>query len=237
MSSILLVLLVFVISIIPIIIAVYFFETQKGFQGFSLVVLPLSFAGGLVSVALAGGVQLLLQIPLAAQAVAGAPALAIINTIKLQTLYRIFIEIALTEEGAKLLIASILARLLRRLILKAPLARTSGANNFRTFALFSGFMFSAMETVFFSLGNVQTGLLRAISASPLHGACSLRAANAVVSLRRKRTGRAIFDFLTAILLHGLYNLLNERGGISAILAVGLALSALISGIQSFESEE
>jgi hypothetical protein len=100
----------------------------------------------------------------------------------------------------------------------------------------SGFSFAAIETIFFTMTNIDSGLIRVISAVPLHGACGIRAGRAILDGKRS-VGLSALSILFSVALHGIYNSLMQRGGFFIYLGVALAVTALISGAQSISFEE
>lgn len=134
---------------------------------------------------------------------------------------RHILRTAVTEEAARLAVFAVLFAVLR---LKPDDGRIQAGG------LLAGLAFAAVETAVHAATNAGVVLIRAISAAPLHGACGIRCAQAA----RGCEGRAVAvcRFITAVLVHGCYNLLLSRGGILPAIAVFLAISSLFSAIRS-----
>ena len=136
-----------------------------------------------------------------------------------------FIRIALTEEGGRLLALTLLFWLARRLG-KFDLPQPSfGA----AAGLVSGLGFAVVETASYGATDLELALLRAFTAAPLHGACGARVGLTALGLKTEPV-RGILRFLSAVALHGMYNLLIIRPGLPAVLSVLIAFSALASSI-------
>jgi hypothetical protein len=163
------------------------------------------------------------------------PAPDLASGAKWAILYKIFVEIASTEELARFLMLVAFSALFKKN------REESGQNKtafMRVFGMIAGFSFAAVETIFFTITNPGSGLIRAISAAPLHGACGIRAANAALHIKQA-PALSVLSLVFAIALHGIYNFLSQRGGFFPYLGVALAVSAFISGAQTirFEHED
>lgn len=97
--------------------------------------------------------------------------------------------------------------------------------------LIAGLGFAAAESVFYSASNVSIALLRAFSAAPLHGACGARIGNALCCIR-ERPLRSALLFLTAILIHGMYDFFIADPGLPSILSLFIAVAAFGSSLLS-----
>jgi hypothetical protein len=225
-SALLPVVLMILVAGLPMTVTWWYFRAKYAVA--SRVFLAAMLAG-LVTVVLAAVVQILVE-PFAPQINSSADAKWII-------LYTIFVEIAATEELTRFLILLLFERLLKKSMKKMRHNRTA---LLRMFGMVSGFSFAAIETIFFTTTNIaiDAGLVRAISAAPLHGACGIRAGNAVLNGKHS-IGFSMLSVLFAIALHGIYNFLVQRGGFFPYLGVALAVTALISGAQSirFDAED
>jgi hypothetical protein len=221
MSAVLVVVLMVLVAGLPVALGCWYFRAKHAMA------LRFFFAAafaGMAAVLLAAGAQLLVA-PLSPQ-----PNLE--TGTKWAILYKIFIEIATTEELARFLALSVCVNALKNLLEAAPhktaLVRATG--------MISGFSFAAVETIFFTMTNPDSGIIRAISAVPLHGACGIKAANAVLNSRRS-PGLSLMSIIFAVALHGIYNFLVQRGGLLPYLGVALAVTALLSSAQSIVFEE
>jgi RsiW-degrading membrane proteinase PrsW (M82 family) len=142
----------------------------------------------------------------------------------------IFIRIALTEELSRFLILLILFAVICRFSEK-PVGIMANAAGF-----VAGLGFAILESAVYGVSNPGNALLRAFTAAPLHGACGSRVGFSVV-LMRDHTARGILRFLSAVAIHGAYNLmLNIPGRFPPIAAVLIAISSLVSAIQVIRSE-
>jgi hypothetical protein len=222
MSAVFVVILMILIAGLPVAAGCWYFRAK---HAVARRVFLMAFFAGTAAVLLAAGAQILVA-PLAPQ-----PNLQ--SGAKWAILYTIFIEIASTEELARVLMLAFFTRLLKKTIEENPHSKTALV---RTFGMIAGFSFAAVETIFFTMTNINSGLVRAISAVPLHGACGIRAGNAVLDSKRS-AGLSFLSIFFAIALHGIYNFLAQRGGFFPYLGVALALTALLSGAQSIRFEE
>ncbi|MDR1318355.1 MAG: PrsW family intramembrane metalloprotease [Treponema sp.] len=144
-------------------------------------------------------------------------------------LRKIFIRVAFTEE---------LGRLIALILLFWTLGRFGGKENSSGYGsvsrasaagLVAGLGFAALEGAVYGALDAGTALLRVFTAAPLHGACGARVGAAAVMLR-ERTAQAVFRFLSAVLIHGIYNFMILMPGFPSVAAVIIALSALVSSV-------
>jgi hypothetical protein len=221
MSAVFVVALMILVAVLPVVLGCWYFRAKHAMAMRFFFVATLA---GMAAVLLAAGAQLLVA-PLSPQ-----PNLE--TGTKWAILYTIFIEIASTEELARFLTLMLCASALKKTLEAAPnktaLVRVTG--------MISGFSFAAVETIFFTMTNPDSGIIRAISAVPLHGACGIKAANAVLNSKRS-PGLSLLSIVFAIALHGTYNFLVQRGGLFSYLGIALAVTALLSGAQSIRFEE
>jgi RsiW-degrading membrane proteinase PrsW (M82 family) len=144
----------------------------------------------------------------------------------------IFAGIALTEEGGRLLAIAALFYL-RRFVGSArdtPFTTAQGA----ALGLVAGFGFALVENLSYAAAAPQLALLRAITAAPLHGACGARVGMAV-QVFRAAPGRAVYRFLSAVFIHGMYNLLLIIPNFPAPIPIALAFIALGSSLLAIRS--
>jgi hypothetical protein len=73
-------------------------------------------------------------------------------------------------------------------------------------------------------------LIRTLTAVPLHGACGARDGAAAVLCGRNPL-RSFLRFFSAVIIHGMYNFMVIRTGLSSVFAILIALTALASSIQ------
>jgi RsiW-degrading membrane proteinase PrsW (M82 family) len=143
--------------------------------------------------------------------------------------FKLFVQIAFTEELSRLLIVILLLRL--KALFKPPagvfaLGTATG--------LLAGLGFAVVETVSYGAENLGTALFRSFTAAPLHGACGARDGAAAVLLRRTPL-RALARFFSAVVIHGIYNFMMIRSGAYSVCAVLAALTALASVLQEIRA--
>ena len=108
--------------------------------------------------------------------------------------------------------------------------------------LASGLGFAIIENAFFGQKTSDLGiiLLRSFTAAPLHAACGIRAGMAVFIFTENK-GKAFFYFISAVLIHGAYNLMIVSPAIPSLLALPTALAAFFASLtyihKSFKQEK
>jgi RsiW-degrading membrane proteinase PrsW (M82 family) len=247
MNGLWLLFLLIFISALPIIPAWFWFRRgtsapRGGFRSFKSGShkFLFSIAAGLVSVLVAILIQSLFPPPGTG---AGSPG---------SVLFGIFIRIALVEELSRILTLGPLIGVYRRKLRvqesKLPGAdgiRPSGFDDDSRFA--GGFMASAMglaaglgfavvESALYAAASPGIALLRAFTAAPLHGACGARV-GASIGFVRSRPFHSAVLFVTAVLIHGMYDFFIIYPGIPSFLSVFIALSALGASILTLRYEE
>ncbi|MCL2765611.1 MAG: PrsW family glutamic-type intramembrane protease [Treponema sp.] len=153
--------------------------------------------------------------------------------------YQFFIRIALTEELSRFLVLLIffwissnkhgidkseynLSRNLTFNIVKKATA----------IGLVAGFGFAILESARYAAVQMDISiLLLRIFTAALHGACGSRIGAAVVMFRSSPV-QAILRIITAIAIHGIYNMMLTMPGFSPIAAYLIAVSALITAIMT-----
>jgi RsiW-degrading membrane proteinase PrsW (M82 family) len=65
--------------------------------------------------------------------------------------------------------------------------------------------FSLFETAGYSVSNLQLTFLRAITASPIHAACGIRAGMSAISFRNHQTAFGLWNIFLAVIIHTVYN--------------------------------
>jgi RsiW-degrading membrane proteinase PrsW (M82 family) len=140
-------------------------------------------------------------------------------------LLKIFAQVALTEE---------LARLIMLLIFFAVFARLQKSPHGGEFpgrvtaiGFVSGMGFAFAENAAYGAASFGVLLPRLFTASLIHAACGARVAGAAVNLRN-RTSRAVLRFLSAIAIHGMYNFMISMSGLFGLLGILIALFAFSS---------
>jgi RsiW-degrading membrane proteinase PrsW (M82 family) len=199
------------ISALPVIIVFFWFKYRK-----SAITLPwflISAAAGIISFLIAAFVQTLF-IP-AKQGGFWA------------VFYTIFIRIALVEESSRLLT-------LIPFLGPGKNSKFNDSSYGAALGLVAGLGFVVIESAYHGITALNVILLRLITAAPLHGACGLRAGLAV-SIFRKHPARALFLFVSAIIIHGTYNLIIVSPAYPSAFAIIIAYAALFSSLGNLKS--
>jgi RsiW-degrading membrane proteinase PrsW (M82 family) len=149
--------------------------------------------------------------------------------------YNFFIRIAFTEEFSRLILLFIFFFIGCRINTDYNLNQPLTVNIIKkgtAIGLIAGFGFAILESARYAASNmnVSVTLLRIFTAA-LHGACSSRTGGAVVMFRRSPI-QAILRFLTAVVIHCVYNLMVAIPGLPSVIAILIALSALTTSILS-----
>ena len=100
--------------------------------------------------------------------------------------------------------------------------------------LVAGLGLAILESAAYGASATGIILFRLFTASPLHAACGARVGSSAV-LFRLHPARAFFRFLSAVVIHGFYNYMIVLSGLPSFAAVFIAISALVSSIQSIRS--
>jgi RsiW-degrading membrane proteinase PrsW (M82 family) len=153
-------------------------------------------------------------------------------------LFKLFIEIAGTEEGSRLVFLVLFLKLSARFPASGASVQDVAGNfrsadfYFRSLAsgLAAGLGFAFIETLSYAAADLGITLLRGFSAAPLHAACGIRAGFAADFIVRGRdeagTGGGR-NFVAAVIIHGMYNFLLINPGVPAFVPVMLAFVSLI----------
>ncbi|MCL2599748.1 MAG: PrsW family intramembrane metalloprotease [Treponema sp.] len=150
-----------------------------------------------------------------------------------------FVRIAFTEELGRLLLLVPMFLVFRRLDptawIAGPAGQPSPGTMGRAYGFVAGLGFGILEGALFAVYNetpFMLLLLRTFTAIPLHAACGSRVGLAVAIFRGKPV-LAVFQFLSAVVIHGIYNLmLAMPGNLPTYVAVFVAISALASSAQA-----
>jgi RsiW-degrading membrane proteinase PrsW (M82 family) len=147
-------------------------------------------------------------------------------------LFKIFVQIALTEELGRLGVFALLLGPVRRLGKNTDSSdQRSAAPAFDAVTgLIAGLGFAVIETAMYGVGDFGIALIRAVTAAPLHGACGTRIGMAVSHIK-DAPGLALVRFLYAVGIHGMYNFMIISPGIPRVFPVLIAVTALLSSIQ------
>jgi RsiW-degrading membrane proteinase PrsW (M82 family) len=139
-------------------------------------------------------------------------------------LFKTFVQTALTEEAGRAVVLGALFGMMRRQFRQK-------AANFAAAGIALGLGFAAVETAYFSLANMNIALLRALTAAPLHAACSAHLALALCCLEKKKPRKAWPRFIYAAALHGLYDVMVVQNGLLSVVSLLLALTSFASVFQ------
>ena len=153
----------------------------------------------------------------------------------------IFVRIALTEELSRLLVLAVLFFAARRLSRAGQIDQNPGNASVSPAAmagasgLIAGLGFAILESTVYGASNPGNALLRAFTAAPLHGACGFRVGSSI-EIWRENHLQAVFRFLRAVVIHGVYNfMLLIPGILPPIAAILIALSALATSVVTIRS--
>ncbi|MDR2393845.1 MAG: PrsW family intramembrane metalloprotease [Treponema sp.] len=165
--------------------------------------------------------------------------------------FTVFIRIALPEETGRILALGLLFRLARagkgvplptpskdtgksgpgeELLGFGALPQGFGAAT----GLVAGLGFALIENASYGASDIMLALLRAFTAAPLHGACGARIGMGLLGFR-EGPYRGFWRFLSAVIIHGMYNLMVISPGIPPILPILIAFSALFTAMQVIRS--
>jgi len=147
-------------------------------------------------------------------------------------LAEIFVRIAFAEELSRLVLLVPLFLAFRRLN-RDPLPGGISADTMgKASGLVAGLGFGVLESAIYGASYPINALLRAFTAAPLHAACGSRVGSAI-TLFRGNTALAVFQFASAVAIHGVYNLMVVAPGrLSPWVAILVAVSALASSVQA-----
>ncbi|WP_304223514.1 PrsW family glutamic-type intramembrane protease [Gracilinema caldarium] len=213
------------ISALPVI--VLFFYLKKRVPQFGNWLFIAALAAGSLSMLLAS----LLQITLPA-ANAGT---------FLALIYTVFIRNAMTEELGRLLVLILLFWILPVFY---QFDEHEMSEEQRLLPLYivvfigitAGFSFAMLETISYGMLNLQLVIVRTLTSAPLHAACAARVSVAAWLIfkggeaQRGKMVKAVFYGISAVLIHGIYNLLLLFPSSFAVLPVILAYIALASAL-------
>ena len=136
--------------------------------------------------------------------------------------FDVFIRIALVEEASRLVT---LIPLFKARARRLSMDRSFGA----ALGFVAGLGFATLESALYGIADINITLLRAFTAAPLHGACGIRA-GAAVSMIRQHPVKALFLFLSAVFIHGAYNLMILIPALPSALAIPTAFIAFFASL-------
>jgi RsiW-degrading membrane proteinase PrsW (M82 family) len=169
-----------------------------------------------------------------------------------RVLYTVFCKVALAEETGRLLVFLAFFRLAARFSLPSggngnlvPWSRNSPGTSLHAAApepgfrgalagLIAGLGFAVIENASYGAADMGVAFIRAFTAAPLHGACGARVGAAAADLRGNPFP-ALWRFLSAVAIHGMYNFMILLSGVPWVLAILLAFSAFASSILSIRA--
>jgi len=140
-----------------------------------------------------------------------------------------FVRIALTEELSRLLLLFIFFWISTRVsasIKTKPLS-FNVVKKAAAIGLVAGFGFALLENAVYAASDINVLPLRIIITAAIHGTCGARIGSAAVMLRYHPV-QAFLRILTAVAIHGIYNMLITMSGFSLIIAILIAISTLIN---------
>ncbi|MDR0785887.1 MAG: PrsW family intramembrane metalloprotease [Treponema sp.] len=142
-------------------------------------------------------------------------------------LFNVFCRVAFTEESSRFLLLSFFFSLLDSF---KKLEKERNASHFTAIGLVAGLGFALAESAAYSANNVQVILLRGFTTAPMHAACGARA-GAAVFFMKESPGVSVWRFVTAVVIHGTYNILAVSPGIMRFLSILLVFLALFSAMK------
>jgi len=148
-------------------------------------------------------------------------------------LAEIFVRIAFTEELSRLLLLVPMFVAFRRFGRGIAFPGGISADTMgKASGLVAGLGFGILESAIYGASYPANALLRSFTATPLHAACGSRVGSSIM-LFRENTALAVFQFLSAVAIHGIYNLMVVAPGrLSPWIAILVAASALASSVQA-----
>jgi len=209
MSGIGIVLLLIITAALPVIAVFIWFRITK--SPVTLLWFLTSLTAGILSIFVAVLIQRLFPPP-------GIDGLWVM-------LFGVFIRVALVEEISRLAGLLILLALIKQY-------RKIDTSFFAAVGFVSGLGFAMMESAIYGIADFGVILLRGVTAAPLHAACAIRVCMALLAIR-KHPIKALFLFISAVLIHGAYNLMIISPALPSLLAIPIAYAALFASIHHF----
>jgi RsiW-degrading membrane proteinase PrsW (M82 family) len=143
--------------------------------------------------------------------------------------FDLFVRAALMEELGRFIVLFLFFRL-RRFSAGAASAPGGSLLVGTAAGLAAGLGFAVIESASYGAADLNIALLRAFTAAPLHGACGARVGTAAFT-PLKQPGRALFRFLAAVIIHGMYDFIIISPGLPSALSILIAFSALAASVQ------
>ncbi|MCL2833076.1 MAG: PrsW family glutamic-type intramembrane protease [Treponema sp.] len=200
------------IALLPL-VPLFFWFRHKKYGAFKFL---LPAAAGILTVLITGFVQNFLPLHLPGQ-----------NAMK-DLLFSVFVRVSLMEELIRLLVLFLLFSFfpaVKILNQEKDLSLFFGAPS----GLAAGLGFAAGESVFYGLLDPGAALLRLVTAVPIHAACGARIGSGLGQLRSHPVGGIVL-FVTAYLIHAVYDLCIQNPVVPEFLSVFIALAALATSL-------
>ncbi|QQO09591.1 PrsW family glutamic-type intramembrane protease [Breznakiella homolactica] len=141
-------------------------------------------------------------------------------------LFRLFVKIALTEEGGRLLALAVFFIIGRRW---PRIGSGESPSHGAATGLVAGLGFAFIENASYAAADIQVAVIRGLMAAPLHGGCGARVGMTAAALCSRRPG-SLKNFVLAVLIHGMYNFLIIHPGIPAFVPLIVSFASLISAV-------
>jgi len=100
--------------------------------------------------------------------------------------------------------------------------------------LVAGFGFALLESAAYGAADPGITLFRIFTSAPIHGTCGARVGSAAL-LFRTNPAQGLFRFLSAVMIHGIYNFLIVIPGLASVAAVLIAVFSLASTVLTIHS--
>jgi RsiW-degrading membrane proteinase PrsW (M82 family) len=214
MNGIWILLILIATAALPVIIVFFWFRLKK--PAVTLFWFLVSLAAGIISLLAAALIQGFFPSP--DKSGQGGPGAIFFN---------VFIRIALAEEASRLVTLIPLFKAGKR-------RRNMDRPFYASLGFTAGLGFAMLESAFYGMADINITLLRAFTAAPLHGACGIMTGMAVF-ICRQRPVKALFLLVSAVLIHGTYNLMIENPALPSALAVVTAFAALFASLPYFSA--
>ncbi len=233
--------MVLVVGISALPLFALFFYLKKRLPRFGDWLFVAALAAGALSMLLASLLQLLFPTVNAGTVIA--------------LMYTVFIRNALTEELGRLIVLIPFLWILPFFyqVRNSDVSEPSQQIPLHTavfIGITSGFSLAMLETISYGMLDLRLVILRTLTSAPLHGACAARIAAAAQAIQvafvctlqeeNPQTGQVLKAFTyisSAILIHGVYNMLLLFPSSFAILPVILAYVALASAFALTKGEK
>ncbi len=99
-----------------------------------------------------------------------------------------------------------------------------------------GLGFALFETAGYAMSNIEITFLRAVTASPIHAACGIRAGISAVSFCKHKSSPGLWNILLAILIHTAYNFIILNSETPLVFLILITAASLISSLMNIKGE-